>query len=117
MLFRSEHAGHRYLYVQKPLTAGEAEQFCTKAGGHLVTIANKEENTWLSQIVPPGGACRIGLVLTGGKPHWVNAEPVAFLPELTDIRVSDRIVIWRGGAWLPLPPDEDKPMPFVLEWD
>lgn len=113
----TEHAGHRYLYVQKPLTAGEAEQFCTKAGGHLVTIANKEENTWLSQIVPPGGACRIGLVLTGGKPHWVNAEPVAFLPELTDIRVSDRIVIWRGGAWLPLPPDEDKPMPFVLEWD
>ena len=113
----TEHAGHRYLYVQKPLNAGAAEQFCTQAGGHLVTIANEEENTWLTQIVPPGGACRIGLVVTGGQPQWVNAEPVAFRPERTDIRASDRIVIWQGGAWLPLPADEDRPMPFVIEWD
>ena len=117
--FASEFAGHRYLYIQKRLTAQEAEQFCAKLGGHLVTITSEKVNVFLSQITPAETSCRIGLVVSEGKPHWVTGEEVEknFVPALTDFRPSDKIVTWNTGRWLPLSSQEDKPMPFIIEWD
>jgi serine/threonine protein kinase/class 3 adenylate cyclase len=115
----SEFAGHRYLYVQVPLTAQEAEQFCAKLGGHLVTITSEKVNLFLRQITPAETSCRIGLIISDGKPHWVTGEEVEknFVPALTDFRPSDKIVTWNNGRWLPLSVQEDKPMPFIIEWD
>jgi hypothetical protein len=39
------------------------------------------------------------------------------VPALTDFRPSDKIVTWNNGRWLPLSLQEDKPMPFIIEWD
>jgi serine/threonine protein kinase/class 3 adenylate cyclase len=116
-LLGSEFAGHRYLFVQNRLTASEAEQFCEKLGGHLVTITSAEENEFLKQVAPAGVNCHIGLVVSGGKPHWVTGEAVEknFVPAQTEFRPSDRIVAWENGSWLPLP-QEDKPLPFIIEW-
>ncbi|MBV9491324.1 MAG: protein kinase [Verrucomicrobia bacterium] len=116
-LLGSEFEGHRYLFVQNRLTASEAEQFCQKLGGHLVTITSARENEFLKQITPSGLSCHIGLVISGGNPHWVTGEAVEekFVPAQTEFRPSDRTVAWKDGLWLPLP-QEDKPLPFIIEW-
>jgi hypothetical protein len=110
-------AGHHYLYVQKNLTASAAEQFCGRLGGHLVTITSKGENEFLKEITPPDVSCRIGLIFSNGRPYWVTDEAVdtKFVSAMTDLRPTDRIVTWKNGSWLPS--QEDKPMPFIIEWD
>jgi hypothetical protein len=114
----TEFGGHRYLFVQKPMIAEEAKQFCAKVDGHLVTITSGDENEFLKNITPPSVSCRIGLIVSNGKPQWVTNERVEnFVPALTDFRPSDGIVTWKNGSWLPLPLKGDKPMPFIIEWD
>ena len=115
----SDYGGHRYLFVRNRLSAADAKQFCARLGGHLVTITSESENAFLRRIVPAGASCRIGLVVVNGKPQWVTGESAEkyFVPPLTDFRSSDRIVTWKNGWWLPLPSKEDKPMPFIVEWD
>ena len=116
--FATQFAGHSYLFVQKPTIAEEAKQFCAKVGGHLVKITSDDENQFLKKITPPGVTCRIGLIVSNGKPQWVTGEEVKeFMPPLTDFRPSDGIVTWKNGSWLPLPLREDKPLPFIIEWD
>jgi hypothetical protein len=111
--------GHSYLFVQKPMIAEEAKQFCARVEGHLVTILSDEENKFLKRIMPPGVDCRIGLIVSNGKAQWVTGEEVGeyFVPALTEFRPSDGIVTWKNGWWLPLPLRDDKPMPFIVEWD
>lgn len=114
-LLASEHEGHRYLYVQKLLNADEAKQFCERVGGHLVTIASEEENSYLNQITPAGATCRIGVTLNAGKPVWVTGEPVSYVPDDTEFRPQDTLATWSGGAWISS--RRDKPLPFIIEWD
>jgi hypothetical protein len=99
------------------MRAREAEQFCAKLEGHLVTITSKEENEFLKKITPPEVSCRIGLIVSKGKPRWVTDEKVEehFVAAMTDFRPSDTIVTWKNGSWLPS--QEDKPMPFIVEWE
>jgi serine/threonine protein kinase/class 3 adenylate cyclase len=115
----AEYGGHHYLFIHNRLSAAETKQFCARLGGHLVTITGESENAFLRQIVPTGTSCRIGLIVVNGKPQWVTGESAEknFVPPLTDFRSSDRIVTWKNGSWLPLPSKEDKPMPFIVEWD
>jgi len=115
----SDYGGHRYLFVRNRLSAVDAKQFCARLGGHLVTITSASENAFLRQVVPTGTSCRIGLVVVNGKPQSMTGQSAEknFVPPLTDYRSSDRIVTWKDGSWLPLPAKEDKPMPFIVEWD
>ena len=115
----SEFCGHRYLFIRNRLSAEDAERFCVKLGGHLVTIISEKENEFLRQVAPNGVSCRIGLKVRDGKPQWVTGENVEknFVPPQTDFRPTDRIVTWKNGSWLPLAAREDKPMPFIIEWD
>jgi hypothetical protein len=111
-------AGHHYLFVQKYLTASAAEQFCARLGGHLVTITSEAENEFLKRITPPDASCRIGVEVSDGKPRWVTGEGFGtkfVSAALTDFRPTDKIVTWKNGSWLPS--QEDKPMPFIVEWD
>jgi hypothetical protein len=111
-------AGHLYLFVQMPMRAEEAKQFCAKVGGHLVTITSRDENEFLRSIAPTGMSCRIGLIVNNGKPQWVNDEHAEdFVRTMTDFRTSDSIVTWMNASWLPLPSLRDKPMPCIVEWD
>jgi|GEM_PF-2587375 len=114
----SEFGGHRYLYVSIPLDADAAKEFCRTAGGYLVRITSPEENAFLTTITPPGASCRIGLEIENGLPRWGGTnEGVNFKPESTDFLPGDRVVTWKKESWLPLAADEDKPMPFIIEWE
>jgi hypothetical protein len=111
--------GHGYLFVPKNLSALKAKQFCEKLRGHLVTITSEEENEFLKKITPPGVSYRIGMEFSDGEAHWITGEAVdkKFVSSMTDFRPTDKIVTWKNGSWLPLPLQEDKPMPFIVEWD
>ena len=114
----SEFAGRGYLFVQSPMMAREADQFCARLGGHLVTIQSEAENEFLTRITPLDASCRIGLVVSKGEPRWVTGKEVKeFVPPSSDFRPSDGIVTWKNGSWLPIPSREDKPLPFIIEWD
>jgi hypothetical protein len=111
-------AGHRYLFVQKPMTAKDASEFSAKVGGHLVTITSKDENEFLGSIAPMNVSCRIGLMVKSGTPQWVTREEVDdFGRAMTELWTSDNIVAWMNASWLPIPSVRDKPMPCIIEWD
>jgi hypothetical protein len=112
--------GHGYLFVQKNLNRGAAEDFCKRLGGHLVTITSKAENDFLKKITPEDASYRIGMKFSEDrKPLWVNGDGVdlTFLSTLTDFRPSDAVMTWKNGSWLPLSLKEDRPMSFIIEWD
>lgn len=54
--------GHEYLLVKKELTWQNAKKACEAAGGHLVTITNASENTFVSGVM--GGCKNIWIGLT-----------------------------------------------------
>jgi hypothetical protein len=115
----SEFGGHRYLFIRDRLSAADTERFCAKLGGHLVAITSEKENEFLRQVAPNGVSCRIGLMVRDGNPQRITGENAQknYVPPQTDFRPADRIVTWKDGSWLPLPAREDKPMPFIVEWD
>ena len=112
----SEFGGHSYLYLQQPLSAQEAEQFCAKLGGHLVTITSEEENAFLKEVVPAETSCRIGMVVSDAKPRWLTGEAVRFVPKLNRLQavgqscdVEERCLVaaLRAGGIKPCQPSSN----------
>ncbi|MFZ4765879.1 MAG: protein kinase domain-containing protein [Roseimicrobium sp.] len=110
--------GRRYLYVQKPMSRDEAEQFCQRANAHLAVIRSQEENTFLHQVIPKGASCRIESITTRtptSAPAWQTGEPVMFTPVPTDFGRTEEGMLWKNGWWFPV--EGRKPMAFVMVWD
>ena len=84
----SQFQSHSYLLVETPVTWKEAEAACENMGGHLVTIWNKNENTFVR-------------TMAAGKNVWLG---------LTD-EVKEGKFVWTDGLvprssnWAPGEPD------------
>jgi hypothetical protein len=84
--------GHWYRLTATGLTWTQAEQAAVKLGGHLVTISDSAENTWvLGNFLPPQpcnypSSCSvwIGLFQPAGSTEpnegwqWLNGEPLVY---------------------------------------
>lgn len=75
--------GHHY-YLLSPATWNDAEAFAVSLGGHLVTINDAVENSWIMNNFIQGHPTRnpwTGLndVGTPGVWHWVSGEPVTYI--------------------------------------
>jgi len=75
--------GHSY-YLLSPATWGNAETFAQTLGGHLVTINDAAENTWINQnfmVTHPTLNPFFGLTDDGhfGTWTWISGEPVTYL--------------------------------------
>jgi hypothetical protein len=76
-------SGHTY-YLLSPASWDTAEIFSQSLGGHLLTINDAAENTWIEQtfLVPhPTINPNIGLTEYGhiGTWTWISGEPVTYL--------------------------------------
>ena len=72
----SSYNGHYYSVFNDDVTWEEAETFCEKMGGHLVTISDSEENAFVQSLVSSQekGLYWIGLTSKSGSWKWVNGE-------------------------------------------
>jgi hypothetical protein len=76
--------GHRYQFSPEKLTWEEAKAKAAAAGGHLATIASKEENQWVWETFVAKLPGTVSLWLGGTKDNptqtwtWINGEPFTF---------------------------------------
>ena len=71
--------GHLYLYVEQNMRWPDATSYCVSRGGHLVTIQDDAENTFIFKLT--GGNIWLGASrdANGGAWHWVTGEPFKFI--------------------------------------
>jgi hypothetical protein len=70
---------HLYLPVKYSLSWHDATSYCTSRGGHLATIQDDAENTFVYKLA--GGSIWLGASrdVYGGAWHWVTDEPWKFI--------------------------------------
>lgn len=112
--------GHDYLYVEDGMTWAEAEAYAVSLGGHLVTINDAAEDTWL--VATLGTEYWIGLNdrAVEGAWVWASGEPVTFTNWCPDEPNDnppgeDAVMIWNRPpiGWNDVP--DSSSMPFVAE--
>ncbi|MHC5055234.1 MAG: protein kinase domain-containing protein [Planctomycetota bacterium] len=124
-----EFGGHRYKLFSTRMSWDDAKAFCERAGGHLATIASKEEQDFVVGVargaVPDMGKW-IGLTDDGheGRWEWVTGEGCAFTawadgePSGTFADAGESwVALWqnRDYRWNDAP--RDLAIPFICEWE
>jgi serine/threonine protein kinase/DNA-directed RNA polymerase subunit RPC12/RpoP len=118
--------GHHYYLCSVPMAWDDAKKFCESIGGHLVTIANKEEKAFLLQLTEKLDArgpihCHIGLTKDGATVRWITDETWdPTLPGTSPwdqgpcgcLATCDNQPRKRGDVYM----CDDYGRPFVIEW-
>jgi len=114
---QTNYNGHSYYRSTGSMTWTDARQACINMGGHLVTIANAAENTFVFNTWPSGW---IGFTdeAVEGQWRWVTGEPVTYtnwnFGEPNNSNNEDYAQFVTGGRWNDLP---NVSLPYVLEFD
>ncbi|MGA2863269.1 MAG: FG-GAP-like repeat-containing protein [Verrucomicrobiota bacterium] len=106
--------GHSYLLTDYATTWGNAEALAVSLGGHLASITNAAENSWISQQFSGYGDLWIGLnallsagtfVWTSGAPftysNWASGEPNNYYGYEPAVKMYGN----GNGAWADLNPN------------
>jgi len=79
---RTTYAGHSYLVAMKPASWKEAREIAEALGGHLATIGDETENTFVSKLARKNGAGNVWIGLSDeaeeGSFVWVTGEPLVY---------------------------------------
>jgi hypothetical protein len=111
-----EFNGHYYLYMPKFMTWDEANAFCEKLGGHLLTVRSQQENDFLCSAFPNGSWFWMGLQTTERGHEWITGEPFEysnFMDTEQERKLGPKIFTGRWTA-------DDVPgahNAFMIEWD
>jgi len=127
-----EYNGHKYAITLAYNNWVNAEAEAVAVGGHLATINDASENSWLSQTFkgyyPQGGYTGpdvslvwIGFLLQDGEWGWISGEPVTFPPPWYDggpIHNSIHAYLhtdthYQPGTWWEDPPYDVDPYWYV----
>ena len=77
-----EFNGHYYKVYDQPLNWRQAESYCEKRGGHLVTITSKEENEHILSLIIGSTYLNYFIGFTDekeeGKWEWVTGEKITY---------------------------------------
>ncbi len=120
-LLAQEVDGHYYKFFDTSVPWAEADAICRSLGGHLVTVADAEENQMVHALIAP---YKVRIWLGGndleneGTFVWVTGEPLDYTNwapnEPNDQGGQDHMQMYENGQWDDT--DKDK-LPFVCEWD
>jgi len=73
--------GHTYQVIDASLNAEDAQKYCEKLGGHLVTITSAEEQTFVESLLKKGGSRNqywIGGKFVKDTFTWITGEKVSY---------------------------------------
>ncbi len=114
-----------YLFVHRPMTWNEADQYARSLGGHLVTISDSEENQFVDKLAATCGRVGpfwIGLSdqSGGGDFRWVTGEPLAFTSwsPVPDGLTDEDYAVYNTyccNSWSAV--NESEPRQFVVEFE
>jgi hypothetical protein len=114
---QTNYNGHSYYRSTTSMTWTSAKVACENMGGHLVTIANSAEqsfvfNTW------PSGWIGFNDEAVEGQWRWVTGEPVTYTNwnggEPNNAGNEDYAQFVTGGRWNDLP---NVSLPYVIEFE
>ena len=114
---QTNYNGHSYYRSTGSMLWTDAKQACINMGGHLVTIANTAEQTFVFNTWPSGW---IGFTdeAVEGSFVWVTGEPVLYTNwnpgEPNNAGNEDYTQFVSGGKWNDLP---NTSLPYVIEFD
>ena len=115
---QTNYNGHSYYRSTSSMTWTAAKAACENMGGHLVTMSNAAENSFVFNTWPSGW---IGLTdeVTEGVWRWVTGETYSYSSwnpgEPNNAGNEDYIQFVGGGKWNDLP--NNVSLPYVLEFD
>ncbi|MCZ7644597.1 MAG: tandem-95 repeat protein [Planctomycetota bacterium] len=118
----SFYKGNAYLHVEATVSWYDAKAACEAMGGHLVTIADAEENAFVRSLA--GYVFWIGLTdqETEGTWKWITGEPVNYTNwrsgEPNNSGNEDHANIEADGRWNDLQGDRSTALqPYMCEWE
>lgn len=128
-LNKVSYNGHSYKYFSGPVTWTEANDFCKKIGGYLVTITSEKENSFVYSILDHSRDTWIGLndAKKNNKYVWVTGERTDYRKFGKEVNSGfggkekyfgfyDTYNGKYGKNWNDFR-NEAKDMAFVCEWD
>jgi hypothetical protein len=114
---QTNYNGHSYYRSTGSMTWTDARQACVNMGGHLVTLANSAEQSFVFNTWPSGW---IGFTdeAVEGQWRWVTGEPVTYTNwnsgEPNNAGNEDYAQFVSGGKWNDLP---NVSLPYVIEFE
>jgi hypothetical protein len=114
---QTNYNGHSYYRSTGSMLWTDAKQACISMGGHLVTLANAAEQTFVFNTWPSGW---IGFTdeSVEGNFVWVTGEPVTYTNwnpgEPNNAGNEDYAQFVGGGKWNDLP---NMSLPYVIEFE
>ena len=118
-----QYNGHSYFCYEIEMNYWEeAKEYCENLGGHLVTIADAEENAWIASNFNAVW-CWIGGYKEGDQWYWVTGEPCTYFnwypgePNNTG-GVENKLVFYASsGMWNDASSYDTPYVRFICEWD
>ena len=116
----AEYRGHHYLVIPLRLKYEEAAAIAQKVGGHLATIADAEEQSFMATLMKPGEDVWLGLNLAQAANTWTNGEPLTFRADRGVRGKTGMGVLFMFGnepAWIYYGPEIGLDVMSIIEWD
>jgi hypothetical protein len=114
---QTNYNGHSYYRSTGSMLWTDAKQACINMGGHLVTIANTAEQTFVFNTWPSGWIGFTDEAIEGNF-AWVTGEPVTYTNwnpgEPNNAGNEDYAQFVGGGKWNDLP---NTSLPYVIEFE
>ncbi|MCR5736161.1 MAG: Ig-like domain-containing protein [Eubacterium sp.] len=118
------YEGHTYALFENEMGWKDAQEYCTKLGGHLVTITSKEENDFLVETFlksrKKGVLIGFSDEKTEGNWEWITGEKAEYTNwdkrEPNNALNEDFALMRPSGAWNDGHLEREK-WAFICEWD
>lgn len=116
-----EYGGNPVFIASARVTAAEAEEMASRAGGHLIALQDEEKDAWLADKLSFFTGDRgywIGAVREDDQWKWSGGAPWSFTrweDEQQAAGLGTRVKVEPGGAWRNAFRD-DRAAGFIVEW-
>ena len=107
------HKGHTYKLIEQNVTWKQAEVICKQMGGHLVTLNNSAEKTFVEQMSASMDSVWLGGYSENDVWHWATGED--FVTSVLDVEIENGYLVYQNGEYFAA--TGDSTTYFICEWD
>ena len=107
------HKGHTYKLIEQNVTWKQAETICKQMGGHLVTLNNSAEKTFVEQLASSMDSVWLGGFSENDVWYWSTGED--FVTSVLDVEVENGYLVYQNGEYFAA--TGDSTTYFICEWN